>query len=146
MQRRTNARRAHVLDEAAFIQTPPPQLRRRTNTDNATSPVPLTPYSGNPHQGYAPSSGAQQSYFAASQDRGHVDGIVLRGDYVRQLQRVGKQLMDGFEDASRVDRSMAAIQRYVWHLLVTIESLGLINRFSFGSDAELRSLGMYRSL
>lgn len=75
-----------------------------------------------------------------------MDGIVLRGDYVRQLQRVGKQLMDGFEDASRVDRSMAAIQRYVWHLLVTIESLGLINRFSFGSDAELRSLGMYRSL
>ena len=113
MQRRTNGRRAHVLDEAAFISTPPPQLRRRTNTDNATSPVPLTPYTGNTYQGYSSSAGAQQSYFALSEKREPVDGIVVKGDYVRQLQRIGKQLVDGFEDASRVDRSLAAIQRYV---------------------------------
>lgn len=113
MQRRTAGRRSHVLDEAAFISTPPPQLRRRTNTDNATSPVPLTPYTGNTYQGYSSSAGAQQSYFSLNERTGSVDGIVVKGDYVRQLQRVGKQLMDGFEDASRVDRSLAAIQRCV---------------------------------
>lgn len=111
MQRRTAGRRSHVLDEAAFISTPPPQLRRRTNTDNATSPVPLTPYTGNTYQGYSSSAGAQQSYFSLNERTGSVDGILVKGDYVRQLQRVGKQLMDGFEDASRVDRSLAAIQR-----------------------------------
>jgi hypothetical protein len=113
MQRRTAGRHAHVLDEAAFISTPPPQLRRRTNTDGVTSPVPLTPYTGNQYNGY-PSEANQQTYFSLNNgDRGGPTGVVVKGDAIRRLQRIGKQLMDGLEDASRVDRSLAAIQRYV---------------------------------
>lgn len=113
MQRRTAGRRAHMLDEAAFISTPPPQLRRRTNTDGATSPVPLTPYSGNQSGGYS-SAGHQQAYFNLNdEDKGGPTGLVVKADVVRQLQRIGKQLIDGLEDASRVDRSLTAIQRLI---------------------------------